>query len=502
MVASFAAFNVYYMPSRMQRQLTSMAAESLKQTAEIASHAVASTMETNSRADRAKVWQGIEGIPDFAFCAVYDGAGRRVEATEGCPTWVDELAEKAKNDRVSETTSREGFLVATSPIPLSRRSGEGLLVLCIHTDEIQKIFDANVRFASIVGMSCLALGIIAAIYIGSRYTRPLLELNEAAQQVAAGQFENVHVNVRTRDELAVLVKSFQRMTQNLKTGRDEIERHNRLLEFRVQERTRQLMETIWELEDIKTNLEQLVQERTRDFNKLQQADRLKDEFLANISHELRTPLNAVIGFSGLLLKEEKTSLPPEVQEDLNIIYQNGRNLLDMVETVLDLSKMQAGKFELELKEIDPIQVLEEVKTVALGLILDRPIKLVFEEPSWTAAIEGDSVRFKQIMVNLVGNSIKFTEKGEVEIRPYLESGKFKVIVRDTGIGMTEEELQRLFQPFQQVDGSITRRFGGTGLGLIISKRLLELMRGQISVTSAKGLGTTFVIEMPLVMDFK
>jgi signal transduction histidine kinase len=338
--------------------------------------------------------------------------------------------------------------------------------------------------------------------LGSRYTRPLLELNQAAQHVAAGQFEDVNINVRTRDELAALVKSFRRMTHNLKTNRDEIERQNRLLEFRVQERTRQLMETIWELEDIRANLEEVIQERTRDFQKLQQADRMKDEFIANISHELRTPLNAVIGFSGLLIQEENTHLPAEVQEDLNIIYQNGRNLLDMVETILDLSKIQVGKFELELKKLDPIQILEEVRAVAYGLILDRPVKLIYEAPSWAATIEGDSVRFKQIMVNLVGNSIKFTEEGEVEIRPYLESGSFKVMVRDTGIGMTEEEMQRLFQPFQQVDGSITRRFGGTGLGLLITKRLLELMNGRITVASVKGSGTTFTIEMPLAQGTK
>jgi len=148
--------------------------------------------------------------------------------------------------------------------------------------------------------------------------------------------------------------------------------------------------------------------------------------------------------------------------------------------------------------MDPIQVLDEVRTMALGLILDRPVKLIYDTPSWTATIEGDPVRFKQIMLNLIGNSIKFTEEGEVEIRPELETEKFKVIVRDTGIGMTEDETLRLFQPFQQVDGSITRRFGGTGLGLVISKRLLELMHGQITVTSAKGFGTTFAIEIPLL----
>ncbi|MDR1841803.1 MAG: HAMP domain-containing protein [Holophagales bacterium] len=501
-VISFAAFNVYYMPSRVEKQLLSSAEDSLKQTAIIAGHAIAATMDTNRGVDRGKVWQGIESIPSFAFCAVYDAAGKRVDATDGCPAWIDWFTESARQDQVGEAARREGYLVATSPIPLRRRkAGDGFLVLGVNTKDIQNVFDGNVRFAGNLGFSSLVFGIIAAIYLGSRYTRPLLELNEAAQQVAAGQFEEVQVNIKTRDELATLANSFKQMTNNLKAGRDEIERQNKLLEFRVQERTRQLMETIWELEDIKANLEELVQERTKDFQKLQQADRMKDEFLANISHELRTPLNAVIGFSGLLMQEENSQLPIEVQEDLNIIYQNGRNLLDMVETILDLSKMQAGKFEIELREMDPMQVLEEVRAVALGLILERPIKLVYGAPPRAVTIEGDPVRFKQIMVNLVGNSIKFTEEGEVEIRPYVESGKFKVVVRDTGIGMTEEEIQRLFQPFQQVDGSITRRFGGTGLGLVITKRLIELMRGQIAVTSVKGRGSTFTIELPLLSGF-
>jgi signal transduction histidine kinase len=492
LVAGFGLFNVHYMPRRVERQLIAGATESLKQTAEIAGHAIAAGMDSSRRTDGGKVWQGIESISAFAFCAMYDAAGSRVDATPGCPQWADEYAKSAKNSPKSEAVDREGYLVAAAPMP------HGLLVLGVFTREIEEVSRRNARFAGIIGISGLAFGIIAVIYLGSRYTQPLLELNEAAQQVAEGKFEGISVHVRTTDELATLVKSFMRMTDNLKTSRDEIERQNRLLEFRVQERTRQLKETIWELEGIKASLEELVHERTNDFHKLQQADRMKDEFLANISHELRTPLNAVIGFSGLLMQEENSQLPAEVQEDLNIIYQNGRNLMEMVETILDLSKMQAGKFELELKEMDPVLVLEEVRTIALGLILDRPIKLLYDTPPWSARVEGDPVRFKQIMVNLIGNSIKFTEEGEVEILPSIEPSKFVVVVRDTGIGMSADEIQRLCPPFQQVDGTLTRRFGGTGLGLVISKRLLELMNGKIAVKSVKGRGTTFTVEMPLL----
>jgi signal transduction histidine kinase len=270
-----------------------------------------------------------------------------------------------------------------------------------------------------------------------------------------------------------------------------------MLEFRVQDRTRQLMETIWELEDTKANLEEALQERTRGLQKLQEFDRMKDEFFANVSHELKTPLNAVIGFSGLLLQDRGGLLPDDVQEDLNIIYQNGRGLQEIVENILDLSKIRAGKFDLELREMDPLQVLEEVRVVALGLRLNRPIELVYERPGWSVAVEGDPVRFKQVMVNLVGNSIKFTDRGAVEILPRVEGGRFVVEVRDTGIGMADEEMRRLFQPFQQVDGTIARRYGGTGLGLVISKSMVELMHGSISVGSVKGEGTTFTVELPL-----
>jgi signal transduction histidine kinase len=194
--------------------------------------------------------------------------------------------------------------------------------------------------------------------------------------------EAVSVHVTTRDEIQDLSHSFEVMTDKLRVSRDEIERQNRLLEYRVQERTRQLMETIWELEEIRANLVQLVQERSRgleqsrtelkawastleekvrektselqelnenlltSYQKLKEMDRLKDEFLANMSHELRTPLNAIIGFSGMLMQDPSGRLHLEAREDLQIIYQNGKALLGLIDSILDLSKIEAGKMEL------------------------------------------------------------------------------------------------------------------------------------------------------------
>jgi signal transduction histidine kinase len=342
------------------------------------------------------------------------------------------------------------------------------------------------------------------------------------------------VRVRSRDELEDLGRSFEVMTNKLRISRDEIERQNRLLEFRVQERTRQLMETIWELEEIRANLEQLVQDRTRgleqsraelaawantleekvqektreltlvneslslSLQRQMELTRIKDEFLANMSHELRTPLNAVIGFSGLLLMEGIRRLPDDARDDLQIIHQNGRSLLAMIDSILDLSKIEAGKFDLDLLPLDPMPLLDEVAALTTGLILDRPIRFVFDPPAWQVRVLGDPVRFKQVITNLLGNAIKFTERGVVALSVARVANRLRISIQDEGIGMSPEEMSRLFRPFQQVDGSITRRFGGTGLGLALSQRLMAMMNGQITVESEKGRGSTFTVEMPLL----
>jgi signal transduction histidine kinase len=187
----------------------------------------------------------------------------------------------------------------------------------------------------------------------------------------------------------------------------------------------------------------------------------------------------------------------DAREDLQIIYQNGRSLLGLIDSILDLSKIEAGKMELELEEVDPMRLLDEVMAMSAGLIKGRPIELLYHRPEEPVRVLGDQDRLRQVFTNLAGNAIKFTESGTVTVSASRESGRFKLRIEDTGIGMSEKELERLFKPFQQVDGSITRRFGGSGLGLAISQRFMWLMNGRISVSSRKGVGSTFIVEMPV-----
>jgi signal transduction histidine kinase len=536
LVIGFALFNVAYYPRQVERRFRAQAELSARQVAEAASFALAPALGNGDQVEIQRILKGVKRIPAFRFSVVAEPGGRVVDATPSAPAWAKAYA-REKGITKSFIHAQGGTLVVLAPISfLDASDRRGTLILGFSTEEIQRLASDNFDRGIWVGVVAMALGIGAAVYLANLYIRPVVALTTAAQRVAQGNFEGLSVRVRSHDELEDLGRSFEVMTSKLRVSRDEIERQNRLLESRVQERTRQLMETIWELEEIRANLEQLVQDRTRgleqsrgelaawagtleekvrdktqeltevnqslsvSLQRLQELDRIKDEFLANMSHELRTPLNAVIGFSGLLLLEAPKRLPDDVRDDLQIIHQNGRSLLGMIDSILDLSKIEAGKFELELAEMDPAPLLEEVAALTGGLILDRPIRFRFMPPSGPVRVLGDPVRFKQVVTNLLGNAIKFTEAGEVTMKQERMGNRLRVRITDQGIGMTPEEMGRLFKPFQQVDGSITRRFGGTGLGLALSQRLMTMMNGQITVESEKGLGSTFTVEMPLLEE--
>jgi len=226
-------------------------------------------------------------------------------------------------------------------------------------------------------------------------------------------------------------------------------------------------------------------------------DRLKTQFLANMSHELRTPLNSIIGFSRVILKGIDGPLTDVQHTDLQAIYDSGQHLLSLINNILDLSKIEAGRMEIIFEDVDLRETIEGVMSTAVALVKDRPIGLQQSIAPDLPTVRGDPRRIRQVLVNLVGNATKFTEEGVIHVGAKASPTEVTIAVSDSGTGIQPDKLESIFEPFTQVDASTTRRAGGTGLGLSITKYFVEMHGGRIWVESTPGEGSTFYVTLPV-----
>lgn len=263
------------------------------------------------------------------------------------------------------------------------------------------------------------------------------------------------------------------------------------LERSVEDRNRMLLEVNHELEHEIQKLKAAEEAKSQ----AEAASQIKDEFLANMSHEIRTPMNAIIGLSHLCMQ---TIMSWKQQDYLQKIHGSAKSLLGILNDILDISKIEAGKMEIEHTTFDLEEVMGNLATIVGNRSQEKSLEFLMQtDPDVPNLLIGDPLRLSQVLINLAGNAVKFTEKGEVMVRVELarETGDevvLRFIVKDTGIGMTQKEIDKLFRPFTQADSSITRKFGGTGLGLTISKRFVEMMGGRIWVESTPGVGSNFI----------
>ena len=247
----------------------------------------------------------------------------------------------------------------------------------------------------------------------------------------------------------------------------------------------------------------LLDQVQRSNEQLRELDRLKSDFLANMSHELRTPLNSIIGFSRVILKGIDGPLTEMQEQDLSTIYNSGTHLLGLINDVLDQAKINSGKMDIHPDFFDMKAVVEGVRSIGIGLIKDKPVDMRLEVASGLPKAYGDEFRTRQVLLNLVSNASKFTQQGSIIVRVYIDNqtengiDMMRVDVQDSGIGIAEKDIPLLFEAFRQVDSSLTRTVGGTGLGLPIAKNLIEMQGGQMMVHSVVNAGSTFSITLPL-----
>ena len=233
---------------------------------------------------------------------------------------------------------------------------------------------------------------------------------------------------------------------------------------------------------------------------LLEADRYKSVFIANMSHELRTSLNSIIGFTDIILAGISGEINAEQIKQLTMVANNADHLLNLINDILDVSKVEAGKVELIIEEFSLIDVVEELVNDLSPQTSEKGLEFLTDVPEGITLFS-DKLRLKQVLLNLAGNAVKFTGRGSIKVSAKILNGeKLEIRVIDTGIGIKKEDMNKLFTPFQQIDMSSTKRYKGTGLGLHLSGKLVSLLRGGISVKSEYGRGSEFVLTIPLKFD--
>lgn len=351
------------------------------------------------------------------------------------------------------------FLDVAAPIT-SGDSTIGWVKVGISTRKTMQNLQVVTRDGLIYTVLAILVGVLFAIWMAKELTKGLKNLMLIIEQVKLGE-RQIQADESRIDEIGYLAKGFNAMLRAIKESDEKMREAKRVAEA---------------------------------------ANLAKSQFIANMSHELRTPLNAVIGYSEMLQEEYEELTAEEILDDLHKINASGKHLLSLINDVLDLSKIESGKMEIFNETFDILKMMQDVLVTVDVLIKRKQNCLVFQPNDNLGLMFGDLTKIRQVLLNLLSNAAKFTENGTITLTIDLfekqEQSWVNFTIQDTGIGIAPAQQQHLFQAFQQVDGSTTRKYGGTGLGLVISKRLIEMMGGTICLQSDLGQGTKFVVSLP------
>jgi len=317
------------------------------------------------------------------------------------------------------------------------------------------------------GLITTILAILISFFTELSITNPIKMLINATENITKRNYQEP-INFKTDRDLGVLIMNFNSMQMAIQSREEDLKKKNKAIEIKMTEAN--------------------------------EAIKLKSRFLANMSHELRTPLNSIIGFTTRVIKKSGEILPTVQLENLEIVKEEGYHLLQLINNLMDYSKIEAGKMRLEIETFNLKKVIEEVNNMIKPLLEKKNLEYKYElkfNTSENILMESDRIKIKQILINLLSNAINYSEKGLIKLSILIGDKSYSLKVEDQGIGIAIENINYIFEEFRQVDGSNTRKVGGTGLGLSITKNFVELLGGKIEVVSTLGSGSCFNINLPI-----
>ena len=348
---------------------------------------------------------------------------------------------------------------------------------------------------ALVVLVCSLVAYLVSLRLQRVISGPILGLAEVAKAVSEKKEYSTRAPKQSNDEVGLFTDAFNEMLEQIQQRDSELVKAKLQLETKVHERTKELTNANEQLEASVVHANQLAEKAVA-------ADKAKSEFLANMSHEIRTPMNAIIGFSQILAEE---NFNEEQKEYVNIIQNSGTILLKLINDILDFSKIEADKLDIEFTDCRLDELLTGIESMMYQKAEQKGLEFhIARSDALPAWIRTDLTRLHQCLVNLTGNAIKFTETGHVYVNVSLERDNDKPFIRfdveDNGVGIPPDKQDEIFESFTQADGSTTRKFGGTGLGLTITKRLAELLDGNLTLTSEVGRGSVFTLAIPAGVD--
>ncbi len=335
-------------------------------------------------------------------------------------------------------------------------------------DAYEPIYASILRTSSLLLVG-LGVALLATLLVSRRVVRPLETLRHGVERIRKGDL-TTRLNLKTGDEIEILADEFNEMATHLREAYSG-------LELKVAERTQKL---------------------TLANDKLAEASRLKSQFLANVNHELRTPLSSIIGYARLLRRETEGQISSLQRENIEDLLRNAQRLLGLIDGLLDFAKIEAGKTEIHIEPVKIDELVQGAIATIEPIVNNNAIRIVRDLPPTLGPLHTDREKLRQIILNLLGNAVKFTDHGKITISVCQENGDCKLAVQDSGIGIDKADVARIFEEFERGRLTGDSEYRGTGLGLAIVKRLVDVLGGTVGVESELGKGSTFTVTLPLI----